>query len=100
MVKHIVSWKLKDEAHGLPKAQVALRIKELLEERQGKIPGLLKIEVGIDFSQTAQGADVVLYSEYPDRAALDAYQVHPLHQAGKDYIGGAATERRLVDFEA
>ncbi len=100
MIKHIVAWKLKDEAHGLSKAEVALKIKEILEELQGQIPGLLKIEVGIDFSQTAQSADVVLYSEFTDRAALDAYQVHPLHQAGKEYIGAAVTERRLVDFDA
>lgn len=100
MVKHIVAWKLKDEAHGLPKAEVALKIKEVLEELQGKIPGLLKIEVGIDFSRTAFSSDIVLYSEFTDRAALDAYQVHPLHQAGKDYIGAAVAERRLIDFEA
>jgi hypothetical protein len=100
MVKHIVAWRLKEEAHGLQKPELALKIKEMLEELQGQIPGLLKIEVGIDFSCSEQSSDVVLYSEFTDRAALDAYQIHPLHQAGKSFIGGATLERRLVDFEA
>jgi hypothetical protein len=100
MLKHIVFWKLKDEVDGLDKLAAAVRIKEMLEDLDGKVPGLLSIHVGIDVSKSAQSADIVLLSEFPDQAALDAYQIHPLHEACKAFIGKAASERRVVDFTA
>jgi hypothetical protein len=81
MIKHIVFWRLKEQAHGTDKATNALQIKQRLEALQGQIPGLLKIEVGFDFIHADTSSDVALYSEMTDRAALAAYQVHPLHQA-------------------
>lgn len=99
MIKHIVLWKLKDQAHGNDKATNALRIRELLEGLRGRIPGLLKVEVGIDFVHAETSADVALYSEMTDRAALDAYQVHPLHQAVAGFIKEACAERRAVDYD-
>ncbi len=98
MIKHIVLWKLKDTAHGNTKEQNAQLIKEKLEALAGKIPGLLKIEVGIDFSRTEQSSDVVLYSEFTDKAALDAYQEHPLHKAVMPFILEARSERRVSDY--
>lgn len=101
MLKHIVLWKLKDEVDGLEKSAVAEKIKGMLEALDGKVPGLLSIHVGIDISisQSAQSADIVLLSEFPDQAALDSYQVHPLHEACKAFIGKAASERRVIDFK-
>lgn len=60
MVKHIVMWKLKEYACGNTKEKNAQIIKEKLESLKDKIPGILKIEVGIDFSKTENSADVVL----------------------------------------
>ncbi len=94
MIRHIVLWKLKDKPN---KAANAVRIKQLLEGLRGRIPGLLKIEVGIDFSDTDHSADVVLLSEFTDRDALDVYQGHPLHAAMKPEIGALTAERRVVD---
>jgi len=99
MVKHIVFWKLKETAHGVDKATNAARIKEMLEGLKGKIPGLLAIEVGIDFAHTDASADLALYSEFESRAALDAYQAHPDHKAVMPYIGEARTDRVVVDYE-
>jgi hypothetical protein len=100
MVRHIVLWRLQETANGKSKRENAIGIKRLLEGLRGKIPGLLKLEVGLDFSATESSADVALYSEFADRAALDAYQVHPLHEAVKPFILAARLERRLVDYEA
>jgi quinol monooxygenase YgiN len=99
MVKHIVFWKLKEEANGLSKAENAAAIKQKLEALAGQIEGLLKIEVGTDFLHSAESADVVLYSEFKDKAALDFYQQHPLHKAVMPFIGEARSERRVVDYE-
>lgn len=98
MIKHIVMWKLKEEAHGNDKAVNAKLIKEKLEALDGKIDGLLKIEVGIDFLGGGN-FDVVLYSELSKKKALDVYQNHPLHQAVLPFIREAVVDRKAVDYE-
>ncbi len=92
MIKHIVMWKLRDKAD-------AAEIKTRLEALAGKIPGLLAIEVGIDFLGSEQSADVVLYTELESRAALEAYQAHPEHQAVVPLVKAAAISRSVVDYE-
>ncbi len=100
MIKHIVMWKLKDSANGMGKAENARAIKEKLEALRGKIPGLLRLEVGIDYSRTDNSADLALYSEFASRKALDDYQEHPDHKAVMPFILEARSERRVVDYEA
>ncbi len=98
MIKHIVMWKLKDEAHGNDKATNAKLIKEKLEALAGKIEGLLKIEVGIDILGGGN-FDVVLYSELSKKEDLEIYQNHPLHQAVLPFVREAVIDRKAVDFE-
>ena len=100
MVKHIVMWHLKDNAHGNDLQTNAYLIKEKLEALRGRIPGIIAIEVGIDFSNTGSSANLVLYSEFVDREALNSYQAHPDHQALIPFIGEATRERRVVDYDA
>jgi quinol monooxygenase YgiN len=96
MLKHVVIWKIKDPAH---KAQHAATVKRELESLRGRIPGLVAIESGLDIGYDAGAHDVVLYSEFADRAALDAYQQHPLHVDVKKVIGPLLTERHALDWE-
>ena len=49
---------------------------------------MVTIEVGVDFSRTDSSCDVVLYSEFIDRKALEAYQENPEHEALKPFLGG------------
>ena len=99
MLKHIVLWRLLDEADGRTKADNAARIKAALEALDGRIPGLLKIEVGVDLSDDPDTAHVALYSEFADRAALHAYHDHPLHQAIIPLVKACRCERRVLDYE-
>lgn len=99
MVRHIVMWKLKDFAEEATRQENAVKMKQMLENLRGKIPGLLKIEVGIDFSATDASGDVVLCSEHTDRAALESYQRHPEHQKCVAFVKNVVSERRLVDYE-
>ncbi len=99
MVKHIVFWKLKDEANGMSKLENATSIKQKLEDLNGKIEGCIKLEVGFDFLHSAESADVVLYSEFENKEALDFYANHPLHKAVMPFIAEARSERRVVDYE-
>ena len=97
MVKHIVFWKLKEQAHGNDKATNAVLIKEKLEALSGQIDGLLKIEVGVNFLEG--NYDLALYSELDKRETLDTYQNHPKHQALLPFIREAVEDRKAVDYE-
>lgn len=97
MLKHVVIWQLRDPAQAV--AHVA-RVKDALESLRGRIPGLLAIEVGADVGLDRDHADVILYSEFADRAALAVYQEHPAHLAVKAVVGALVTGRRVVDWEA
>jgi quinol monooxygenase YgiN len=99
MVKHIVLWKLLETAGGRARRENAIEIKRRLEALNGRIPGMIRLEVGLDFSATADSADLVLYSEFESRAALDAYQVHPEHQAVVPFVMSVRCERRVADWE-
>ena len=99
MVKHIVVWRLKDSGHGNDRATNARLIKEKLEALPAQVPGMLKAEVGMDFSATPDSGDIVLYSEFASREALAGYQTHPAHVAAREFIAGARSERRLIDYE-
>ena len=100
MLKHIVFWRLKDQAEGATRAENGAQIKLRLEALRGKIPGLLKLEVGIDVERSPAAYDVALYSEFTDQAALDAYQKHPDHVAAAAFIGKVRSERVVVDYLA
>ena len=74
MIVHIVMWRLLSEAAGNNKAVNAQLAKQKLEALNGIIPGLIKLEVGIDFSKSEFSGDLVLYSELESTDALAAYQ--------------------------
>jgi hypothetical protein len=99
MIKHIVIWKLKEGAHGNSKEQNALLIKQKLESLNGKIDGMITMEVGINISDSDNSADIALYSEFESKTDLDNYQNHPDHKTIMPFIKEARSERRLVDYE-
>ena len=99
MIKHLVFWRLKDHAHGNDRATNARLIKQKLEGLRGRIPGLLSIEVGIDFVAGDASSHLALVSEFASKEALAGYQVHPEHKAIVAFVAEAAAERRMVDYE-
>lgn len=99
MVKHIVFWTLKPYAEGRPAAENALEVKARLESLRGRIPGLLFLEVGIDFGHGEMSADIALYSEFTDRDSLKGYQEHPEHLAVVDFLRRVRDQRIVVDYE-
>ncbi|MFC3106645.1 Dabb family protein [Undibacterium arcticum] len=99
MIKHIVMWKLKEQAEGADKASNAQKMKSLLDACAGIVPGILKLEVALAQPGLEATYDVVLYSEFADQAALDAYQDHPQHVAVKPFIGAVREARQCMDYE-
>ena len=100
MIKHIVMWKLKEHAEGAGRAANARKMKELLDACAGIVPGILKLEVGLAEPGLEATYDVILYAEFTDKAALDAYQEHPQHQALKPFFGAVREARQCMDYTA
>jgi len=99
MIKHIVFWRLNESANGNDKQTNAQILKEKLLAMQDKVKGLLKVEVGFDFSNEKDSCDVVLYSEFENRESLHEYQIHPDHEDIKKWLSEVRYERRVVDYE-
>jgi len=99
MIKHIVMWKLKEHAEGADRAANAARLKALLDECRDIVPGIVEFEVALAQPGLEATYDVVLYSVFADKAALDAYQDHPKHVAVKPFIGAVRLERQCMDYE-
>jgi heme-degrading monooxygenase HmoA len=98
MIKHIVMWKLKDQAEGAGRAANAAKMKALLDGCRDIVPGIVEFEVALAQPGLEATYDVVLYSVFADRAALDAYQDHPKHVAVKPFIGAVRLERQCMDY--
>jgi quinol monooxygenase YgiN len=99
VIKHIVMWKLKEQAEGRERAANALEMKRRLDECADIVPGILAFEVSLAQPGLEATYDVVLYSEFADKAALDAYAAHPTHEAVKPFIGAVRAERQCMDYE-
>jgi quinol monooxygenase YgiN len=99
MLKHIVMWKLKDHAEGADKATNAAKMKAMLDGCAHLVPGILKFEVAVAQPDLESTYDIVLYSEFSSKAALDAYQDHPDHVALKPFIGAIREARQCMDYE-
>lgn len=100
MVKHIVLWTLRETADGTTAEQIALEMKSRIEALADCVPGIVALDVGLDFSRTKASADVALCSAFEDRSALEAYQVHPRHREVAEFVGRVTASRMVVDYEA
>jgi quinol monooxygenase YgiN len=99
MIKHIVMWKLKDHAEGADRAANAVEMKRRLDACANVVPGILKFEVMLAQPGLEATYDVVLYSEFADKAALEAYASHPTHKALVPFIGAVREARQCMDYE-
>ena len=98
MIRHIVMWNVRGDTPQQKAANVAL-LRRSFESLRGRIPGLLRLEVGVDHSAVDYACDVLLYSEFESQAALDAYASHPEHLRVKGEIGDMRIARHQVDYQ-
>ena len=99
MIKHIVMWKLKDFAEGRDRAANALEMKRRLDECAKLSAGTLAFEVALAQEGLEATYDVVLYSEFSGKDALNAYLEHPAHAAIKPFVAAVRSERQCMDYE-
>jgi quinol monooxygenase YgiN len=74
-------------------------MKRRLDACANVVPGILKFEVMLAQPGLEATYDVVLYSEFADKAALEAYASHPTHKALVPFIGAVREARQCMDYE-
>lgn len=96
-IRHIVMWKVRGDSEAERDAAIAL-VKTGFEGLRESIPGLLRLEIGVDISRADYACDLVLVSDFDDAASLASYGVHPAHLAVRDALAGIRIERHQVDY--
>lgn len=100
MIRHIVMWKLKDEAEGADRLSNAREMKRRLDACAAIVPGILQFEVALAQPGLEATYDLVLNSAFESRAALEAYANHPTHKALMPFFKAVRDERQCMDYEA
>ena len=76
MLTHIVCWKYKPETTREQKETHLAKLKNL----PNVIPNIVSFNLGFDVLRLERSFDLGLVAVYPDRAALDFYTEHAVHQ--------------------
>jgi hypothetical protein len=95
MLTHIVLWKYRPE--------VELEVRDdhvrLLRALASAIKEVESLEVGFDMLHLPRSFDTGLVAVFRDRAALDAYTVHPEHIKVAEFGRSISAQVASVDFE-
>ena len=97
MIRHVVMWRVAGDTPAQKDANIA-QVRRSFESLRGRVPGLLRLEIGADTSRVDYACDVVLVSDFASQEALDAYAMHPEHLRVKEEVAGLRTARHQVDY--
>jgi hypothetical protein len=95
MYIHVFAFRWKPGVTEQQKQHVAAEIRKL----QGQIPGLLETFVGVNISPRGLGYELGGVMKFADKASLDAYGPHPVHQKLVSWLM-PLIEPLEVDFKA
>ncbi len=96
MLTHIVIWKYRaDIEEAVREEHVAL-----LRRLPSVIPEVVSFNIGFDVLGLPRSYDTGLVSTFRDRAALDAYTVHPEHIIAANFGRTISEHIASVDFES
>ena len=96
MVEHIVLfwWTAEASQEAMDSAVTELR------KLKGKIPGIVDLSCGANFSDRAKGYTHGLVVRFTDRSALAGYGPHPEHQrVVQNFINPIRAETLALDYE-
>ncbi len=94
MLTHIVCWKYKAETPSEQREEHIAKLRDL----PSVISDIVSFKVGADVLHLERSFDTGLVAVYETRAALDAYTVHPAHQAVANFGKQIAERVVSVDF--
>ena len=94
MLTHIVCWKYKAEVTEAVREEHRAKLQNL----KNVIAEIIDLKVGADVLHLARSYDTGLVATFEDLASLDAYTVHPDHQAAASLGKEIAAHVVSVDF--
>jgi hypothetical protein len=95
MLKHVVLFKFKAETTAADIDKLATRLGALPEI----ISEIREFVFGRDVVRSERSYDFGLVSSFDDRAALDAYAIHPDHQLVVVHVKQICSSVVAIDFE-
>lgn len=94
MLTHVVVWKYRTD--------IDMEVREehvsLLRSLTSVIPQLQSLSVGFDTLHLPRSYDTGLVAVFEDRAALDAYTIHPEHTKAANFGRSISEHVASVDF--
>lgn len=97
MIRHLVLWKLLDEAEGKSKEENIKIIEAKFAALAGRIEGLESVKVYKSFASS--DFDICLDCVLSSKAALEVYQKHPLHEEARIFVRKVISARTFFDTE-
>jgi len=103
MIRHVVMWKLKEEAEGATKEKNAEKMKLILEGLKVNIDEIKSVEVGINITEDDEEAgsafDVVLISDFETELDYTMYTRNAHHKKAIEFINSVIEKRHFVDYK-
>ncbi len=94
MLTHIVCWKYKSDTMPEQREEHIAKLRSLANV----IPEVISLEVGADVLHLDRSFDTGLVAVFADEVGLDAYTIHPEHQAVVVFGRAIAEKVVSVDF--
>jgi len=100
MYKHVVLWKLKEEANGMSKSELAVEVKRRLDELPTQISEIKSYETAINIGNYgASFFDLSVISAFDNKDTFWSYTKYPAHDAVVAYISSVMVAEEIVDYE-
>ena len=94
MLTHIVVWKYRADVEEFAREEHV----NLLRRLKDVIPEVQSLSVGFDMLHLPRSYDTGLVAVFADRAALDAYTIHPVHVKVAEFGRCISEHVASVDF--
>jgi len=95
VLTHIVVWKYRARVAQATRDEHVARLRSVSDV----VPGIESFSVGFDTLHLSRSYDTGLVAVFRDRAALDAYTIHPDHVKVADFGRVISEHEASVDFE-
>lgn len=97
MVRHIAMFHLTEAADRDGRIEVFRSMQASVDNMNGKVPGLIRAELGLSFSGGPH--DIVMYCEFEDAEACREFANNPLHVAHREKMKEYVSDRVWADYE-
>ena len=98
MFKHLVLWRFSPQISSARQKVLISELDSRFRAMVGQVDGLLKAEVGQNLASDSE-YQMILYTVFTSRKAMEAYQKHPLHLAVKKEMETIVCDRLPMDYE-